>query len=84
MWHTFQVESWAKLPSGNDLLCIMAKGKLENVMEKDFKRKTCIISILFMKLKENRIKGRWKVIDFMGGGNWRKMKKLEASILKIH
>jgi len=36
----------------------MSKEKLEKAMANALKRKKCIINILFMKIKENKRKGR--------------------------
>ena len=58
MGHLLQAECWEKYPSVHHLLCIMVKGKLEKAMAKALKRKIRIIGILFMKIKENRRKGR--------------------------
>jgi len=62
MGQLIQVECWEKHLTRHHLLCMIAKGKLikemEKTMEKDLKRKKYIIGILFMKIKENRRKGR--------------------------
>ena len=50
MGHIFQAECWAKHPSGYSFWVIMAK-EIE-------KGKEALISILFMKIKEYRRKGR--------------------------
>jgi len=58
MGYAFQVGCWVKYPSGHHLFLIMAKGKLEKALAKALKRKSGIIGILFMKINENRRKGR--------------------------
>lgn len=56
--HLFQVECWEKYPSGNHLLCFMAKGKLEKEMDKALEWKKGIFGTLFIKIMEIRRKGR--------------------------
>lgn len=39
MGYVFQAKCWEKYPRGNQLLFVMAKGKLAKEMENDLKRK---------------------------------------------
>ena len=56
MGHLFQVECWARHPSGCSFGLLWLR-KLEKAMEKDMERKEAFIDILFMKIKEIRGKG---------------------------
>ena len=76
---------YSKLNVGKKILVgchlgILRPRKLEKEMEKYLERHEVFIGILFMKIKEIRIKVRWKVTGYMWGGNWRKIMENEENI----
>ena len=75
MGHIFQVECWENYPSGHHLVCFMAKGESEKVMENDLKKWNRHYWNFVYEIKENRRKGRCKVTDCMWGWNWREIKE---------
>ena len=78
MGHLVQVECQAKNPSGCSFGLLWLR-KLEKEIEKDLESNETLIDILFIKIMENRRKGRWKVTVCMWGGNWRKMMENEEN-----
>ena len=62
MGHLFETKCWEKHPSGCSFGLLWLR-ILEK--EKDLERNEPLIGILFMKIMENRRKGRLKVIGFI-------------------
>ena len=70
MEHLFQVECWEKNRTEGVHSFIMAK-EIGQWNGKGFgKEKWHILAYLFMKIMENRRKGRWNVTCCMWGGKW--------------
>ena len=69
MGHLFRAKCWEKHSSG----CSFSLLWLREIWQKQWKMlekdKEALIGIVFMKIIENRRKGRWKVTGCMWGGH---------------
>ena len=71
MGHIFQVECWAKHPSRCSFGLLWLR-EISKGNDKGFEKARGNNWLLFKKIMENRIKGKWKVTGCMWGGKWRK------------